>query len=399
MSLVIYPDLYILGEPLVVKLRNVTTSTTSFNIKFYDGSTLLMQLISDPILPAETITMPIAYEYIEPVLSNLAGKTICVTQESSADVVYLGGPSAPRSQAGLPIFIASSVRVNVVDYLNRPLPFAKVELIDIKSQKKYTYFTDANGVVKLPDLHTTHGQWIIEVFKKDYATNNIHYYVSTFNFAPQTIICSYASRFIVTLELQMVPGWVSDIGKALTDVLPEPFKSFAKWLGTTFGFASSSLQNYAWNAYIYKQLEQSGAKVTSVLYDPSTSTLKISAVVEDPVPIVVTILIIIGVIAGIFTIGQVMVSYFDLKAEEEKTRQTGVISKISEDVNKARQQGAISEDTYKDIMNNLVNNIRDWQKSNLGVTDWFSILLNIIPIAIGVLVIILIISLVSAIKK
>jgi len=396
-NVIVYPDVYLIGEPLYIGVRNATNTTTSFTLKIYDGSTLLATLVSDPVPPTETLGILIPYEYLADLFAGRANKFICLTCEAPTEsVVLLGGPTAPNFQGAVQIYVSSSVTVTVTDYRGNPIPYAHVDLCNVNTRQRYTYYADANGVARLPS-YAGYGQWIIEVYKKDYATGNVHYYVGTFDFTSKTISCYYGSRFIVTVALEPRAGWLEDVGKAITDWLPEPLKTVAKWIGNSVGWASKQAQNFIWNFYLKKQLEQTDYRITSVYYDPDANKIYVSYAVSDLPPLVALAIIALIAILGV-TVGWVTVNYFSVKVEEERTKQTEILKDIQNQITQARESGAISEDTYRQLMSEFFNSLSNWQKSATG-PSLMDVLVYAIPAIIAVSVMILMVSIIRAVRE
>jgi len=287
--------------------------------------------------------------------------------------LLLLGTSTPANTTGnaVAIYVSSSRTITVKDQSGNPIPYAQVILFDLHSKKSQVYYTDGNGVVKLPDIPiATWGDWFIEVIKKDYNTGLIYHYLSRYGEAPSTITCQSGTQLIVTITLQFEPTPLENWAKSVYSWLPDPLKPVANWLGNSYGWTKKQVITLLWNVLAKKYLEPQGAKVTSIVYDESTNQLQISYYQGDVEPLTLGILFWITVILAIVTcivtpyIRDIVASLTGAKVVEEQTKQNQAYSDMLNALNNARLQGIIDDETYRKAVLNITDSIK-WQQQNL----------------------------------
>jgi len=319
--------------------------------------------------------------------------------------VQLIGTTLTPAETGnaVVLYVSSSKFVTVKDPAGNPVKRAQVYMFDINSKKYQVYYTDDNGVVKLPDLPVeTFGNWYIEVIKKDYDTGIIYHYLKKYSETPSEITCETGTDLIVTVTYKFEPTALENWAKGAYEWLPDWLKPVANWFGNVYGWTKKQLIELLWNVLAKKHFEGQGVKVTSIVYDEATNELKISYHQKDIEPVTaITVIVVVTVLAvtAIFAtpyIADMVSSLTGAKVVEEASKQNEVYKDMLDTITKAYEQGAIDKDTYEKAVENITETIK-WQQSNLPkyTIPWSEI---VTVLGIG-LVIWLVISLIKTIRE
>ena len=318
-------------------------------------------------------------------------------------VVLLGTSLTPAVTGNAAVLhISSSKFVTVKDPYGNPVKHAQVYLFDINSKKYQVYYTDDNGVVKLPDLPVgTFGNWYLEVIKKDYTTGLIYHYLRRYSDVGAEITCDVGTDLIITITYKFEPTMLEVWARGVYQWLPNWLKPAAEWFGNVYGWTKKQLITLLWNVLAKKHLEAQGVKVTSIVYDEATNELKISYHQKDVEPITAAVVIVVVItlaVAAILTapyIADIVASLTGAKIVEESARQTEAYNDMMEVVRQAYEQGAIDKETYEKAVENITETIK-WQQTNLpSVTfNWY----QVVSVLAIVLVIFLVITIIRTLR-
>jgi hypothetical protein len=342
-------------------------------------------------------------------LSAKANKNVVAYAEippPATGVVLLGTNLAPSTRGNAIVVKATStVKLTIVDEAGNPVPFAAVNLLNLNNGRLYNFTADVNGVCNIPDRPTgTYGKWALEVYKLDPARQLVAYaIVQDFNFTDQVVVCKWAKNFLVEVSINFPKGddFVVRGLKNASACLPEPLKTLANWLVGAYGWASDQVHNFVLSMYINEIRNKIGGSVAYVRQEEDTLKIGFSVGYGSPIAFLAVLPIIVPIVVSIcatiiaYFISIAVIAWSPAKTYEAQQKLIEQQQQFLNQASQAYQQGAITKEQLDQIVKAITEAISNY-KNNIppaGIN-----IADIITLAVVVLVLILVISLIRAVR-
>jgi len=407
-TLDVYPEIYTPGRSIYFEVYNPTTAPQDVTITVYSDGTPILMIVVPGIPPGGSFNF--IFPWLKDVLEPYMGKllTLVPSIPPPGDGVYLLGSNLQPSTTGNARVLSIGTRTVTVTFKDpdgKPIPNAHVALFDTLSGKTYTYLTDEDGKIYLPDRPApNYGQWLLELYEPKPELGYVLYTLETYDYTDREISCKRFRSGYVEIGLHMPKdGYAEDVVKGIWAYMPEPLKTVVNLIAQGLGWLHNTVINFVFSFAGWLYSFKSGHGITSCKWEDDELRITFNVGLTSPFawgPIIEFLSWLFKWIIGFFVayiILRIVEEWSPSRVTEEQRKQTEQKSSVIEELNKLLEEGKISEETYKKSLE-MINEIYRSQAGSTPTVLGIPIE-TIVALVTLVCVAIIVSSLVSAFKR
>jgi uncharacterized membrane protein len=407
-ALELYPEILNPGRNLYLEVFNPTNASQDVTLTFYSDSTPILQIVLSGVPPGRAVNFVSSWADLG--LDPYKGKVVSVLPSiptPEPGVYLLGTTVAPSTKGNAKVLSigSSTVTVRFLDPDGKPVANAHVALLDLCNGKTYSYLTDSDGKVYLPDRPTAYyGMWLIELYEPKPELGYVLYALENYDYTSKDITCKRFRSGYVEIALHMPKdSYAEAVVKGIHAYMPEPLKSVVSLIAQGLGWLHDTVLNFVFSFAGWMFSFKSGHGITSVKWESDELKVTFNVGLTSPFawgPIAEFLSWLFKWIIGFFVayiITRVVDAWTSTRIAEETTKQTEQKSATISELNKLLEEGKIDKDTYSKAL----DTINDVYRSQTTSTPTFMgiPIETIVALVTLVCVVIIITSLVSAFKR
>jgi len=206
------------------------------------------------------------------------------------------------------------------------------------------------------------------------------------------VVADLAKRHIVTITIK--PKSMTTFAQILSEYMPPFLKGVVEVIAGIFGWVSTQVYNLTGQFFGSYLTTVTGGRVVNVEYDFEKGEIRIYTVVMYGSPIVITVTILLAILAivgiGILAAAFAYSKYTDMRVEELKSERMAQYTETVEVLSKLREEGKITEETFKEAMGSL-KEYSDRLEASTPTPTWMEYIPTILIVGLVAVVVIVLI--------